>query len=965
MAYKEWESLHHMRRAIKCGLTVVTCAMVFGIIVPSKSFSVPIVPSTDILAEEELLEKRTSEQPTPAVEEPTKSIQVEEIPDNKRSDEKDPSEVPTPVAPPDESSEEISTDPVEPISLAAPITTETSDNGGVTSTSSGGGSSGWARYSLRFKVSMAVTSAILTIVLLGIILWLVRGRSASGADIGDNRPDNKLTIGGIENLLASDRPLDLDDYDAFSFGEIAQGISRFIRTEKTEPPLTLAVTGPWGSGKSSLMQLTKGDLERFGYRPIWFNAWHHQKDQRLLASLLEALSKQALLPFWHPGSWVIRSRILVFRTFRNLPVALVLISSVVFALFLLNQPGSVDWSWKTWSGSLSDWKDEDLSGLLVTLSNLELVKGGSLAFLVGSVAFLGEAIRRGLRPFGIKPATLMANVARGAGVRDLEKQAGFRHQFAEEFQTLLRALNPKRTVIFIDDLDRCRPESVLEVLEAVNFLTTCGNCFLIMGLDYDRILEWVQLGFKDAIDGPEKQKEFASRYMEKLINVSLRVPKGNTEQFSKLVRAKRTDPRKIFVRRIRRWLRPHWPVLALSLLIVMGAGYSTGTYLRSDKKDTGSETLLAQGGAGGTPEIPTAAPDNSSENPKRDFLFPPWAQMVVLGGLIVIIVAYFTLRRRLALSLGVVVEESARFKKALNLWIPALVLHRGTPRSMKRFINRVRFLATLRQADAEKMTIIDRTYAWLENVVMKVGSSSAKEEKENVLPVEGEPPLAGGEGLSDAPPTRVSIEQRSQALWLGELEMRYADQIPEEYVVCFCAIDFLFNDAWKDVEMKQKDGTNTLAISDEGQAFKVFRSIVKSYKPSFALATTAKSNSEPTEKIEAAPNQAVDTTVRQLLDRYPEEFDEIEAADFFGYFAKYLFLANHVTFHAESEEDKAGGANKAHGAGDESSPDGEGPESESPSSSDSPSDYSGESMTPEEVQKAKAAMRQASSTQED
>jgi predicted KAP-like P-loop ATPase len=88
-------------------------------------------------------------------------------------------------------------------------------------------------------------------------------------------------------MLVSDRPLEAGEPDPMDFHSIARGLSRFIRNRKTVPPLTIAISGAWGTGKSSLMNLLRTDLRERGFRPVWFNAWHYQKEENLLASLLQ------------------------------------------------------------------------------------------------------------------------------------------------------------------------------------------------------------------------------------------------------------------------------------------------------------------------------------------------------------------------------------------------------------------------------------------------------------------------------------------------------------------------------------------------------------------------------------------------------------------------------------------------------------------------------------------------------
>ena len=104
------------------------------------------------------------------------------------------------------------------------------------------------------------------------------------------------------------------------------GLSRFLRNENTEPPLTIAVTGEWGTGKSSLMTLLRDDLLRRGLRPVWFNAWHHQQEEHLLASLLATVRTEAIPTLAQPVTWWhFYSRLLWRRGHRYAPMVIVLL----------------------------------------------------------------------------------------------------------------------------------------------------------------------------------------------------------------------------------------------------------------------------------------------------------------------------------------------------------------------------------------------------------------------------------------------------------------------------------------------------------------------------------------------------------------------------------------------------------------------------------------------------------------
>ena len=103
----------------------------------------------------------------------------------------------------------------------------------------------------------------------------------------------------ISAMLSSDRPRRGNESDALESKKLAWALSRFLRHQRTEPPLTLAINAPWGGGKSSLMNWLREDLEGFGFHRVWFNAWHYEKQEQMFPALLETIRQQAV-----PSSWL-------------------------------------------------------------------------------------------------------------------------------------------------------------------------------------------------------------------------------------------------------------------------------------------------------------------------------------------------------------------------------------------------------------------------------------------------------------------------------------------------------------------------------------------------------------------------------------------------------------------------------------------------------------------------------------
>lgn len=556
----------------------------------------------------------------------------------------------------------------------------------------------------------------------------------------------------VADVLVSDRPLEESSSDVLAFNAIARGLSRFLRNENTLPPLTIAVIGEWGTGKSSLMNLLRADLRSYKFRPVWFNAWHHQKEEHMLASLLQNIKLQAVPRWWTSRGIAFRAHLLWIRGVRHWgPVLLLLFFIYVMAVYHFVHQGS----------------ETSLTAFIKTLVNPFVELPGAAAgktvitlvpLLAGILTFVG-AVWRGITAFGVKPASLLAGVSKGANIRGLEAQTSFRQKFSVEFNDVTRALGKRSLLIFIDDLDRCRPENVLETLEAVNFLTTSGECFVVIGMAREYVercvgrafnevaqemVDDLEAGGKESAEEVAKQKriEFARQYLDKLVNIEVPVPAPKQAQSLALLVAStreaavETPAGRWSQFRLAVWnfFADRWRVVVAAIAVVaLGfLGYRMANTLASlEAPVLPAATAQASPSPAPSPEpapspspspraiatapaspAPTIEPAGPAENPnlvagKRAYFSPgifPLLALIILAWL-----GHSLLTRRS----GLVVKDSPRFISALEIWHPLVFARQCTPRATKRFMNFVRYLAMRQRPQRQTEAPLSRWGTWL------------------------------------------------------------------------------------------------------------------------------------------------------------------------------------------------------------------------------------------------------------
>jgi KAP family P-loop domain len=288
-----------------------------------------------------------------------------------------------------------------------------------------------------------------------VVLLLVRALPEPAVGVVDSRTS-------IADIVGSDRPIERRDEDVLGLGGVADGVATFLRNSCTDPPSTLAITGEWGTGKSSMLNLLAAELREANHVAVSFNAWHHENEQEILNALFACIIEQSAPRGL--GRLEYRVRLLARRWgARRLAMVAGFTLLLAFAMSYLGHHGA---------------EAESLQHLL------DAARKEQFGFLAAGSGVIGAAgllfrLFRDLRSYGVDLGKVAASMAGSLRLGHRRAQVSFRTQFARDLADVLWALRPRRMVILVDDLDRCRPENAVQVLEAVNFLMS-APCFVVL-----------------------------------------------------------------------------------------------------------------------------------------------------------------------------------------------------------------------------------------------------------------------------------------------------------------------------------------------------------------------------------------------------------------------------------------------------------------------------------------------------
>lgn len=257
------------------------------------------------------------------------------------------------------------------------------------------------------------------------------------------------------------------------------------------------IQGPWGSGKSTMLHLLQKELEhRVSAEPpplvVWFNAWKHQR----------------MRPPW----WAFLST-LYGAAVRHAPIGGAQNPSV--------RRLALRWLWWKWR-LRADFLPVLLVALVLGCLAYALVAGASTGSL--------ETLLKIIVPIMTVAATL-ATYARLVAFGSAKAADTYANLATDPFGPVIKLFNDlvrvvrRPVVIFIDDLDRCDGDYVVELLEGIQTLFRGANVTYVVGADRKwicRSFETRYLEFSNAVGEPCRPLGYL--FLDKMFQASIGMP---------------------------------------------------------------------------------------------------------------------------------------------------------------------------------------------------------------------------------------------------------------------------------------------------------------------------------------------------------------------------------------------------------------------------------------------------------
>lgn len=245
----------------------------------------------------------------------------------------------------------------------------------------------------------------------------------------------------VNNIIGvTDIPCNDEQQDMLDITKYVGGLEKFIR--KCPTPMSIAIQGDWGTGKTSTINMLQKRLNSDGnIKCVYFNTWQYSQfnmSDDLYLSFVNSLVRKCCS---------------------------------------------------------QDDKAKDI---------IDAVKKIGTKFFYNTMK---ENTGVDLESFFKVQQEKMENVEK------------LKTKFADMIATELKGKEDGRIVVFIDDLDRLKPEVAVELLEVIKLFMDVDKCIFVLAIDYEVVVSGVRSKY-----GKNVSEEKCRSFFDKIIQLPFRLP---------------------------------------------------------------------------------------------------------------------------------------------------------------------------------------------------------------------------------------------------------------------------------------------------------------------------------------------------------------------------------------------------------------------------------------------------------
>jgi len=294
------------------------------------------------------------------------------------------------------------------------------------------------------------------------------------------------------------------DKDLLEYNDYASALADLVTDNATETPISIGICAPWGRGKSKLLDLIKSRINSIANtqtakntqlrcKVIEFDAWRYSKTENIWAGFINTV----LRTIERDLGFRQRLRLAVkLNTKADIPLIRNLIILTIFSIigfFIVFRIISFP-LWVVF---------------LITLSGL-----ATLSYWKGLFKLISHPMTQ--------------RILNLASMPKYESYIEPIHKIMEDLQIIVSkhrtASGFQRLVVIIDDIDRCDPRGIMDVLESIKHFLQIKEMVFIIAMDTKVVRKAVGNHYKFMGDNKTLCDEMGDYYLEKMIQFNFHLP---------------------------------------------------------------------------------------------------------------------------------------------------------------------------------------------------------------------------------------------------------------------------------------------------------------------------------------------------------------------------------------------------------------------------------------------------------